>query len=129
MSLPQVKKSILAISTELQNISKDIYNRDLITIPDHTKLIKINNQLLDMYNLLDLAYQETDYKNTLFDEPMEFVELVRKRIAAIAEYIRPYRLKNEHTSPSNVIHLINSELQAIHHLSRLLNSLSGERHD
>lgn len=129
MSLPQVKKLILEISLELQNISKDICFRDLITIPDHTNLIKINNQLLDAYNLLDLAYQETDYKNTQFDEPMEFVELVRKRVAAIAEYIRPYRLKNEHTSPPNVIHLINTELQAMHHLSSVLSSLSGESHD
>lgn len=125
MLLVQVKALIQDVSLGLEQTSKAMYRRDLVTTSDHQKLGEINNALTESYELLDVAYQEDGYKNTNFDEVMEYTELVRKRIAALAEYIRPYRLKNEHVSPSTVVTMINKEQQAIHHLVTLLNELTG----
>lgn len=125
MLLVQVKALIQDVSLGLEKTSKAMYRRDLVTTSDHQKLGEINNALTESYELLDVAFQEDGYKNTNFDEVMEYTELVRKRIAALAEYIRPYRLKNEHVSPSTVVTMINKEQQAIHHLVTLLNELTG----
>ncbi|KQW98052.1 hypothetical protein ASC84_04680 [Acinetobacter sp. Root1280] len=125
MLLVQVKALIHDVSLKLEQTSKAMYRRDLVTTSDHQKLGEINNALTKSYDLLDVAFQEDGYKNTNFDEVMEYTELVRKRIAALAEYIRPYRLKNEHVSPSTVVTMINKEQQAIHHLVTLLNELTG----
>lgn len=125
MLLVQVKALIHDVSLGLEQTSKAMYRRDLVTTSDHQKLGEINNALTKSYDLLDVAFQEDGYKNTNFDEVMEYTELVRKRIAALAEYIRPYRLKNEHVSPSTVVTMINKEQQAIHHLVTLLNELTG----
>lgn len=125
MLLVQVKALIQDVSLGLEKTSKAMYRRDLVTTSDHQKLGEINNALTKSYDLLDVAYQKNGYKNTNFDEVMEYTELVRKRIAALAEYVRPYRLKNEHVSPSTVVTMINKEQQAIHHLVTLLNELTG----
>lgn len=51
---------------------------------------------------------------------------LKKRIDALAEYIRPARLKTIHISPKHIVQMLDAELQSIHHLSTLLDAIKIE---
>ena len=55
---------------------------------------------------------------------MEYTDLIKKRIDALAEYIRPNRLKTSHTSPKLIVQMLDTEQQSIHHLLTLLDEIN-----
>ncbi|WOE31018.1 MULTISPECIES: hypothetical protein [unclassified Acinetobacter] len=121
MTKTQIKSIALNASRQLSAVAKDIYNRDLVTVINHDQLKKVSEQLNDLYGVLDNQYQRS--LKAGIDEPMEYSELVRKRINALMEYIRPTRLKNTHVSPKQIVHLLDTEQQAMHHLLTLLDDI------
>ena len=121
MTKTQIKAIALNASRQLNAVIKDVYNRDLVTTLNHDQLKETSATLNDLYGVLD-----TQYKRSMkagIDEPMEYVELVKKRIDALAEYIRPNRLKTTHISPKHILQMLDAELQAIHHLSTLVDAI------
>ncbi|OTG79377.1 hypothetical protein B9T31_17010 [Acinetobacter sp. ANC 4558] len=121
MTKTQIKAISLNASRQLNALAKDIYNRDLVTAINHGQLKDISATLEDLYGVLDTQYQRS--MKAGIDEPMEYVELVKKRIDALAEYIRPARLKVVHISPKQIVQMLDAEQQAMHHLSALLDSI------
>ena len=65
MVLVQVKALIHDVSLGLEQTSKAMYRRDLVTTSDHQKLGEINNALTESCELLDVAFQKDGYKNTI----------------------------------------------------------------
>ena len=121
MTKTQIKAIALNASRQLNTVAKDIYNRDLVTVINHSQIKETSSTLDDLYSVLD-----TQYKRSMkagIDAPMEYVELVKKRIDALAEYIRPNRLKTTHISPKHILQMLDAELQAIHHLSTLVDAI------
>lgn len=121
MTKTQIKAIALNASRKLNAVIKDVYNRDLVTTIHHDKLKETSATLNDLYGVLD-----TQYKRSMkagIDAPMEYVELVKKRIDALAEYIRPNRLKTTHISPKYILQMLDVELQAMHHLSTLVDAI------
>ena len=121
MTKTQIKAIALNASRQLNAVIKDVYNRDLVTTLNHDQLKETSSTLDDLYSVLD-----TQYKRSMkagIDEPMEYVELVKKRIDALAEYIRPNRLKTTHISPKHILQMLDVELQAMHHLSTLVDAI------
>ena len=121
MTKTQIKAIALTASRQLNAVIKDVYNRDLVTAINHDKLKDTSSTLDDLYSVLD-----TQYKRSMkagIDAPMEYVELVKKRIDALAEYIRPNRLKTVHISPKHILQMLDVELQAMHHLTILLDAI------
>ncbi|WOE32967.1 MULTISPECIES: hypothetical protein [unclassified Acinetobacter] len=107
MTKTQIKSIALNASRQLSAVAKDIYNRDLVTAINHDQLKKVSAQLNDLYGVLDSQYQRS--LKAGIDEPME--------------YIRPTRLKNTHVSPKQIVHLLDTEQQAMHHLLTLLDDI------
>lgn len=122
MTKTQIKSIALNASRQLSAVVKDICNRDLVTAINHDQLKKVSEQLNDLYSVLDTQYQRS--LKAGIDESMEYVELVKKRIDALAEYIRPVRLKTIHVSSKQIVQMLDTEQQAIHHLSTLLDEIS-----
>lgn len=121
MTKNQIKAIFLNTNRQLSAVIKDVYNRDLVTTINHDQLKAVSAFLNDLYSVLD-----TNYKSSLkagIDEAMEYTELVKKRIDAITEYIRPIRLKTAHISPKRIIQMLDVEQQALHHLSMLLDEI------
>lgn len=87
MTKTQIKAIALNASRQLNAVAKDIYNRDLVTALNHGQLKDTSTTLDDLYGVLDTQYQRS--LKAGIDEPMEYTELVKKRIDALAEYIRP----------------------------------------
>ena len=129
MNLSNAKSLIIHAADKLSALHREIHNRDLVTTPDHVGLGEINKSLVRAYEHLDLAYESAGCGSESFSEAMEYVELLRKRIAALAEYIRPYRIKNEHISVYSVLNLIYGENQAFNHLASLVNQIEGASHE
>lgn len=127
MNLSNARSLIDHSADRLKQLQQEVYSRDLVTIPDHTALGEINKSLVRAYEHLDLAFEASTGKDSAYNETMEYTELVRKRIAAIAEYIRPYRLKHEHVSVYSVLNLIHGEQQAFNHLANLINQIKAVR--
>ncbi|WP_180024066.1 hypothetical protein [Acinetobacter sp. YH1901134] len=121
MTKTQIKSIATSISRQLKVIAKDVYNRDLVTAINHQQLKDASITLDDLYGLLDTQYQRS--MKAGIDEPMEYTELVKKRIDALAEYIRPARLKTVHISPKHIVQMLDAELQSMHHLSTLLDAI------
>ena len=121
MPKTQIKAIARNASRQLNAVATDIYNRDLVTVLNHDQLKEVSKQLDDLYGVLDRNYQSSIKEG--IDEPMEYVELVKKRIDALAEYIRPNRLKTTHISPKHILQMLDAELQAIHHLSTLVDAI------
>ena len=124
MTKTQIKASALNASRQLNAVIKDVYNCDLVTAINHEKLKETSATLNDLYSVLD-----TQYKRSMkagIDAPMEYVELVKKRIDALAEYIRPNRLKTVHISPKHILQMLDVEQQAMHHLTALLDAINME---
>ena len=122
MTKTQIKAIALNASRQLNTVAKDIYNRDLVTVINHSQIKETSSTLDDLYSVLD-----TQYKRSMkagIDAPMEYVELVKKRIDALAEYIRPNRLKTVHISPKHIVQMLDVEQQAMHHLSTLLDGIN-----
>lgn len=114
MTKTQIKAIALNASSQLNTVIKDVYNRDLVTAINHDKLKDTSSTLDDLYSLLD-----TQYKRSIkagIDAPMEYVELVKKRIDAL-------RLKTTHISPKHILQMLDVELQAMHHLSALIDAI------
>lgn len=122
MTKIQFKAIALNASRQLNAVSKDIYNRDLVTALNHGQLKELSATLDDLYGVLDAQYQRS--MKAGIDEPMEYTELVKKRIDALAEYIRPNRLKTAHMPPKHIVQMLDAEQQAIHHLSTLLDGIN-----
>lgn len=122
MTKTQIKAIALNASRQLNAVSKDISNRDLVTVLNHGQLKETSVTLDDLYGVLDTQYQRS--LKSGIDEPMEYTVLVKKRIDALAEYIRPARLKTVHVSPKHVVQMLDAELQAMHHLSTLLDGIN-----
>lgn len=122
MTKEQIKSIALNAIRKLNAIAKDVYNLDLVTAMNHQQLKDTSATLNDLYDVLDRNYQRS--MKAGIDEPMEYTELVKKRIDALAEYIRPTRLKTIHISPRQVVQMLNTEQQAMHHLSTLLDEIS-----
>ena len=122
MTKTQIKAIALNASRQLNAVAKDIYNRDLVTAINHDKLKDASTTLDDLYGVLDTQYQRS--MKAGIDEPMEYTELIKKRIDALAEYIRPARLKTLHISPKHIVQMLDAELQAMHHLSTLLDGIN-----
>ncbi|ALD01642.1 hypothetical protein AMQ28_04265 [Acinetobacter sp. TTH0-4] len=122
MTKTQIKAIALNASRQLNAVSKDISNRDLVTVLNHGQLKETSVTLDDLYGVLDTQYQRS--LKSGIDEPMEYTVLVKKRIDALAEYIRPARLKAVHVSPKHVVQMLDAELQAMHHLSTLLDGIN-----
>ncbi|MFW1859810.1 hypothetical protein [Acinetobacter defluvii] len=126
MTKTQIKAIGLNASRQLNAVSKDVYNRDLVTALNHEQLKAVSAFLNDLYGVLD-AFYERNLKTCLADA-MEYTELVKKRIDALAEYIRPTRLKTTHISPKQIVQMLDTEQQAMHHLSTLLDNIKvGEK--
>lgn len=126
MTKTQIKSIALNAVRQLNAVAKDVYNRDLVTAINHDQLKVVSAFLNDLYGALDTQYQRS--MKASIDEPMEYAELVKKRIDAIAEYIRPTRLKTIHISPKQFIQMLDTEQQAMHHLSTLLDNIQvGEK--
>ena len=126
MTKTQIKAIGLNASRQLNAVSKDVYNRDLVTTINHDQLKAISTLLNDLYGVLDTFYGRN--LKSCFTEAMEFTELVKKRIDALTEYIRPTRLKTVHISPKQIIQMLDTEQQAMHHLSTLLDQIKvGEK--
>ena len=124
MTKTQIKAIALNASRQLNTVAKDIYNRDLVTVINHSQIKETSSTLDDLYSVLD-----TQYKRSMkagIDAPMEYVELVKKRIDALAEYIRPNRLKTVHISPKHILQMLDVEQQAMHHLTALLDAINME---
>ena len=122
MTKTQIKAIALNASRQLNAVAKDIYNRDLVTAINHGQLKDTSATLDDLYGVLDTQYQRS--LKAGIDEPMEYTELVKKRIDALAEYIRPNRLKTVHISPKHIVQMLDAEQQAMHHLSILLDAIN-----
>lgn len=122
MTKTQIKAIALNASRQLNAVSKDIYNRDLVTTLNHGQLKELSATLDDLYGVLDAQYQRS--MKAGIDEPMEYTELVKKRIDALAEYIRPNRLKTAHMPPKHIVQMLDAEQQAMHHLSTLLDGMN-----
>lgn len=122
MTKEQIKSIALNAIRKLNAVAKDVYNLDLVTAMNHQQLKDTSATLNDLYDVLDRNYQRS--MKAGIDEPMEYTELVKKRIDALAEYIRPTRLKTIHISPKQVVQMLDTEQQAMHHLSMLLDEIS-----
>lgn len=122
MTKTQIKSLATQVGRQLSAVRKDVYNRDLVTTINHDQLKDASTTLNDLYGVLDTYYQRS--LKAGIDEPMEYAELVKKRIDALAEYIRPQRLKTSFTSSKLIVQMLDAEQQAIHHLSALLDSIS-----
>ena len=122
MTKNQIKAIALNASRQLNAVSKDISNRDLVTVLNHGQLKDTSATLNDLYGVLDTQYQRS--MKAGIDEPMEYTELVKKRIDALAEYIRPNRLKSVHISPKHIVQMLDAEQQSMHHLSTLLDGIN-----
>ena len=122
MTKTQIKAIALNASRQLNAVAKDIYNRDLVTVLNHDQLKEVSKQLDDLYGVLDRNYQSS--MKAGINEPMEYTELDKKRIDALAEYIRPNRLKSVHISPKHIVQMLDAEQQAMHHLSTLLDAIN-----
>ena len=121
MTKIQIKAIALNASRQLSAVAKDVYNRDLVTSINHGQLKNTSATLDDLYGVLDTQYQRS--LKAGIDAPMEYVDLLKKRIDALAEYIRPARLKTVHISPKHIVKMLDAEQQAMHHLSVLLDSI------
>ena len=122
MTKTQIKAIALNASRQLNALSKDISNRDLVTVLNHGQLKETSVTLDDLYGVLDTHYQRS--LKAGIDEPMEYTELVKKRIDVLAEYIRPSRLKTSHISPKHIVQMLDAEQQSMHHLSTLLDAIN-----
>ena len=69
-------------------MAKDVYNRDLVTTINRDQLKETSATLKNLYGVLDTNYQRS--MKAGIDESMEYAELVKKRIDALAEYIDPH---------------------------------------
>ncbi|HEO1798145.1 TPA: hypothetical protein VAM14_003285 [Acinetobacter baumannii] len=126
MTKTQIKAIGLAASRQLSIIQKDVYNRDLVTAINHDQLKMVSASLDDLYGVLDTFYERN--LKSCFTEAMEYTELIKKHIDALAEYIRPTRLKTVHISPKQIVQMLDTEQQAMHHLSTLLDQIKvGEK--
>lgn len=126
MTKNQIKAIGLTASRQLNVIQKDVYNRDLVTAINHDQLKTVSASLDDLYDVLDTFYEHNI--KACFTDAMEYTELIKKRIDALAEYIRPTRLKTTHISPKQVVQMLDTEQQAMHHLSTLLDNIKvGEK--
>jgi hypothetical protein len=121
MTKNQIKAIGLTASRQLNVIQKDVYNRDLVTAINHNQLKTVSASLDDLYGVLDTFYERN--LKSCFTEAMEYVDLLKKRLDALAEYIRPARLKTVHISPKHIVQMLDAEQQAMHHLSVLLDSI------
>ena len=122
MTKTQIKSIALNASRQLNAVAKDVYNRDLVTTINHDQLKETSATLNDLYGVLDTQYQRN--MKAGIDKSMEYTELVKKRIDALAEYIRPVRLKAVHISPKHIVQMLNAEQQSMHHLSTLLDAIN-----
>lgn len=122
MTKTHIKSIATSISRQLKVIAKDVYNRDLVTAINHQQLKDASVTLDDLYGVLDTQYQRS--LKAGIDEPMEYTELVKKRIDALAEYIRPARLKTVHISPKHIVQMLDAEQQTMHHLSTLIDGIT-----
>jgi len=122
MTKTQIKAIALNASRQLNAVAKDISNRDLVTVLNHGQLKETSVTLDDLYGVLDTHYQRS--LKAGIDEPMEYTELVKKRIDALAEYIRPTRIKTVHISPKHIVQMLDAEQQAMHHLLTLLDEIN-----
>ena len=118
----QIKAIALNASRQLNAVAKDVYNRDLVTVLNHGQLKDTSTTLDDLYGVLDTHYQRS--MKAGIDEPMEYTELLKKRIDALAEYIRPARIKTVHVSPKHIVQMLDAEQQAMNHLSILLDAVN-----
>lgn len=121
MTKTQIKAIALNVSHQLNAVSNDVYNRDLVTTLNHDQLKAVSALLDELYGVLDTFYERN--LKACFTEAMEYTELVKKCIDALAEYIRPTRLKTTHISPKQIVQMLDIEQQAIHHLSTLLDAI------
>ncbi|MEG2268604.1 MAG: hypothetical protein RSC68_30275 [Acinetobacter sp.] len=122
MTKTQIKAIVLNASRQLNAVAKDVYNRDLVTSINHDQLKETSATLNDLYGVLDTNYQRS--MKAGIDESMEYAELIKKRIDALAEYIRPARLKTVHISPKHIVQMLDTEQQGMHHLSTLLDDIT-----
>ena len=122
MTKTQIKSIATQASRQLSAVAKDVCNRDLVTAINHTSLKEISNQLDDLYGVLDTAYERN--LKVCLSNAMEYTDLIKKRIDALAEYIRPNRLKTSHTSPKLIVQMLDTEQQSIHHLLTLLDEIT-----
>lgn len=122
MTKTQIKAIALNAGRQLNAVAKDVYNRDLVTTINHDQLKETSATLNDLYGVLDTNYQRS--MKAGIDESMEYAELVKKRIDALAEYIRPTHLKAVHISPKQIVQMLDTEQQAMHHLSTLLDDIT-----
>ncbi|MNY92877.1 hypothetical protein D3C78_92740 [compost metagenome] len=122
MTKTQIKAIAINASRQLNTVAKDVYNRDLVTSINHDQLKETSATLNDLYGVLDTNYQRS--MKAGIDESMEYAELIKKRIDALAEYIRPARLKTVHISPKHIVQMLDTEQQGMHHLSTLLDDIT-----
>ena len=126
MTKNQIKAIGLTASRQLNVIQKDVYNRDLVTAINQEQLKAVSASLDDLYSVLDTFYERN--LKSCFTEAMEYTELIKKHINALAEYIRPTRLTTVHISPKQIVQMLDTEQQAMHHLSTLLDQIKvGEK--
>lgn len=124
MTKTRLKGLLLQISRQLNAVQQHVYNLDLVTAINHTQLQTISAQLNGLYDAIDGFYGKKTQK--YLSNVMEYTDLVKKRIDALAEYIRPSRLKLVHISPKLITQMLDTEQQAVHHLTVLINDMDME---
>ena len=107
MTITQIKSIALNASRQLSAVAKDIYNLDLVTTVNHGQLKEVSARLNELYEALDTQYQRS--ARSCIDEPMEYTDLVKKRIDALAEFVRPARLRTIHVSPKHIVGMLDAE--------------------
>lgn len=83
MTKTQFKAIALNASRQLNVVSKDIYNRDLVTALNHGQLKELSATLDDLYGVLDAQYQRS--MKAGIDEPMEYAEHIKEEMDAKAK--------------------------------------------
>lgn len=121
MTKTQIKSIATQASRQINAVLNDVSNLDLVTAINHSHLKEISKQLDDLYGVLDIAYGRT--LKSCVSNAMEYTDLVKKRIDALAEYIRPNRIKSTHTSPKLIVQMLDTEQQSMHHLITLLDDI------
>lgn len=121
MTKTQIKSIATQASRQINAVLNDVSNLDLVTAINHNDLKEISKQLDDLYGVLDTAYERN--LKVCLSNAMEYTDLVKKRIDALAEYIRPNRTKSTHTSPKLIVQMLDAEQQSIHHLLTLLDEI------
>ncbi len=126
MTKTKLKDLIQIISNRLHLTNQEIINIGLVSITDHQQLKESSDALDEVYSILDRLHQNSAQNN--FEEPMEYISLVKSRVDALIEYVRPYRFKNCQIDYVTVTNAIEHEIQALQKLIQSMGDIANHEH-